>query len=132
MLPVVRSENALCPLRYRRLALGEGEGSALPVPVQAADDRVLSPAEKALDVSGMLRKQQQRRVLDILEVDRREWGQVGTRQDWERYRDRRVGSLRASLGRFPERVPLTVRVVKEHAGSGYRRQDLVYQSRAGV
>ena len=133
VLPVIRSETAICPLRYRRLVFGDGAGATLPKPRRAIDGRVFSAEErKRLDLPAMLVRQQERRALEILKSDKQEWDRVRTRQDWERYRDPRINALAASLGEFPARVPLQVRVLKEHAGEGYRRLDLVYQSRAGV
>jgi dienelactone hydrolase len=133
VLPVIQSETAICPLRYRRLELSNSAGGALPTPQPTIDVRVLSPDErKSLDLPAMLRTQQQRRALEILKADKREWDRVRTRHDWESYRDPRIKALAASLGGFPARVPLQVRILKEQAGEGYRRQDLAYQSRAGV
>ncbi len=133
VLPVIRSESSICPLRYRRLVLGDSVGSSLPRPRTAVDGRVFSSEEgRKMDLPSMLRKQQERRVREILEADGREWEQVRTRQDWERYRDPKIHALAASLGAFRERVPLRLRVLKEYSGQGYRRQDLAYQSHAGV
>ena len=55
-----------------------------------------------------------------------------TREDWERFRDPKIAALKASVGEFPARTPLQTQVTKEFQGEGYRRQDLIYQSRPGM
>ena len=71
------------------------------------------------------------RVLKILNAEKREWDQVNTVADWERFRDVRLQALKLSLGIFPARSPLQTRVVSEFRGDGYRRDNIVYQSRPG-
>ncbi len=127
LLPITQSDTPYCPARYRRLVLAEGRGSREPEPAAAVDLRVLPAADR-----GMLERHARGRVRRILEAERREWDAVHSRQDWERFRDRRVEALKASLGSFPTRGPLDVRVAKEYPGQGYRRQDLAYQSRPGL
>ena len=97
------------------------------------DARVLSAEQrKTMNVSAMLDRHIRGRVRKILEAEKRERDQIQTRADWERFRDPRLKALAASLGGFPSRTPLQTRVTKEYAGPGYRRQDLVYQSRPGL
>lgn len=133
VLPVTESETMLCPARYRRLVLVE-KGSSIPdqqVPL-LVDGRVLSAAQrKQMDLAGMLGRQMRERALRILRSEHQDWDRVITRSDWERFRDSRVKALAAFLGEFPARTPLQVRVTKEFPGDGYRRRDLVYQSRPG-
>ncbi len=136
VMPVVQSETALCPARYRRLSLvdqGPSQLTSPPDPPALADTRVL-PAEqrKSLNLSGMLDRHVRVRTRNILETERRARDEIQTRADWERFRDPRLKALAASLGPFPERTPLQTRVTKEFAGEGYRRQDLAYQSRPGL
>ena len=71
------------------------------------------------------------RVLKLLNAEKREWDQVNTVADWERFRDVRLQALKLSLGIFPARSPLQTRVVSEFRGDGYRRDNIVYQSRPG-
>ncbi len=61
------------------------------------------------------------------------WQEVKTRTDWEKFRDVRLQALRTSLGSFPA-VPtdLKVRVTGQHDGDGYRVENLVFESRAGL
>jgi cephalosporin-C deacetylase-like acetyl esterase len=80
----------------------------------------------------MLERQIRARVRRVLEAEKRDRQNIATRADWERFRDPRLKALAASLGPFPERTALGTRVTKEFAGQGYRRQDLVYQSRPGL
>jgi cephalosporin-C deacetylase-like acetyl esterase len=136
VMPVVRSETPLCPARYRRLALVDMDPSQLPRypdPPMPIDARVLSAEQrKTMNVAGMLDRHLRGRVHNILEMEKRQRDQIQTRADWERFRDPRLQALAASLGAFPPRVPLQTQVTKEYAGQGYRRQDLVYQSRPGL
>jgi cephalosporin-C deacetylase-like acetyl esterase len=80
----------------------------------------------------MLQRYVQRRVEEAVLAERRAWEQVKTREDWERFRDERIGGLRESLGKFPpERPPLDVRVSARHRGEGYLLENFVFQSRPG-
>src|SRR6185295_311651 len=69
----------------------------------------------------------------IDEANRREsdaWSKIRTREEWEAYRDRRIGALRASLGATAD-VPRTlgVKVARKLDGDGFRIENLVYESR---
>ena len=138
VLPVIESDTALCPARYRRLALMDGGGSesnesvseSMPVDFET---RVLSPAEReTANLADMLTQEMRGRVLKVLESEKHDRDQVQTREDWERFRNPRIHALADSLGPFPERTALQARVTKQFEGQGYRRQDLVYQSRPGL
>ena len=139
VLPVVQSETALCPARYRRLRLSDAAPSAVAAlreekPAETPDYAfVLSSDERRqMGLAGMVERTQRQRALAILEADRKEWEQVMSRSDWERFRDSRLGALKQWLGEFPAREPLRTSVTKEFRGQGYRRQDLVYRSRPGL
>jgi cephalosporin-C deacetylase-like acetyl esterase len=140
VLPVIESETALCPARYRRLTLLGG-----PAPPHAGEERepgaasasfetrVLSDGQrKEMDLAHMLEKQIHGRALRNLEAEREERNRLQTQSDWERFRDPRLKALADFIGPFPARTALATRVTKEFAGQGYRRQDLVYQSRPGL
>jgi dienelactone hydrolase len=142
VLPVIESDTPLCPARYRRLTLsnestlpntGNAAAPATAGPMAQVEARVL-PAEqhREMNLAGMLRNSARNRIRKILEADRAEWLQVNSLAGWEHFRDTRLKGLRDFLGRFPERVPLHTSVTKEFFGRGYRRQDLVYQSRPGL
>src|SRR6516165_7511704 len=85
-----------------------------------------------MDLAGMLDGQVRGRVRTFLEQERKSWAEVSTVADWERFRKPRLKALADSLGEFPARSPLQPRVVSEFVGEGYRRQNLVYQSRPGL
>jgi len=127
VLPVVRTDTLVCPARYRRMVLREKPG-----PAQAAGRTEWGPRLLKTSGAGMVDRQQRERIRRILEEERKEWDQVRSREAWERFRNPRIAALRESLGAFPERVPLSTIVSKEYLGAGYRRQDLVYQSRADL
>jgi cephalosporin-C deacetylase-like acetyl esterase len=139
VLPVIESETALCPARYRRLALLDGpalrraEDSREPGAAAPFETRVLSPAQrKQMDLAHMLQRQVRGRVVYNLEAEKGERDRLQTQSDWERFRDPRLKALAEFLGPFPPLAPLETRVSKEFNGQGYRRQDLVYRSRPGL
>lgn len=140
-LPVTQSDTPLCTPRYRRLQLSDAAPSGLPglpprevsAGLAALDGRVLSPEErKKLLIASMLSHQLEDQFERASDTVRREWDQVDTRSDWERFRNVRISALKASLGEFPPRIPLGTRITKEFEGDGYRRQDLIYQSWPGM
>ena len=130
VLPVIESSTALCPARYRRLALLEG--AAPPQPAEAPDAVTSLPAVLAQPRRDMLQRQMQERVRQAAVSEKAAWDRTRNAADWERFREGRIQALAASLGAFPTREPLRMRVTKEFPGQGYRRQDLVYQSRPGL
>ncbi|MBI3694089.1 MAG: acetylxylan esterase [Acidobacteria bacterium] len=129
VLPAIQSPTPLCPARYLRLGLASADPARLGSPprLASAETGVLSAP-----LAGMLGAHLRDRVLRVLEEEKRAWDRVQTREDWERFRDPRLKALAASLGEFPPREPLRTRVTKEYRGDGYRRQDLIYQSRPGL
>jgi cephalosporin-C deacetylase-like acetyl esterase len=141
VLPVIGSSTPLRPVRYRRLALVDSVPSrpAMPAGAQSApgprpfDSRVLSHGRSgAPSPSDMVGRYVRNRVQAIAQTEQQAWERVQSRADWERFREPRLKALAASLGEFPPRSPLETKVTKEFTGEGYRRQDLVYQSRPGL
>ena len=141
VLPITQSVTPLCPIRYRRLKLVETAPSQLHAPdglerngnLTSFPTRVLRPEQrKQMDLAGMLEHEIRSRVLKILEAEKQDWDRVKTLADWEKFRDPRLKALVASVGKFPDRGPLATRVTSEFRGDGYRRHNLVYQSRPGL
>ncbi len=134
VLPVTQSDTPLCPARYRRLMLVEKVRTITdPHTAPLVEGNVLSAEQrKQLALAGMVNAQLRNHAIRILESERKDWDQVNTVADWERFRDPRVKALAASLGEFPARTPLQTRVTKVFPGEGYRRQDILYQSRPGL
>jgi dienelactone hydrolase len=98
--------------------------SAIPGRVWTQDER------KALAVDRMLERHLQVRLARFAEREKRDWQQVRTRADWERFRDVRLGALRDSLAPFPERTPLNAVVTRRaQCGDGFVIENLVYESR---
>ena len=147
-VPAIDSATFYGPMRYRRLVLSD----APPDRIAAVDTGVKPPPDSGLAgelarldadvwppferryraVRNMLTSQQHRRVLQGVSRERREWERVRTKEEWERYREARLKSLRESIGAFPpERAPLDVHVTGVREGSGYRLENLVYQTRPG-
>ncbi len=147
-LPEAGSATFYGPARYRPMMLSDVDPSRVATPkisypdrpgdgpareLAALDSRTWSPLYSRYHaVQSMVQKQQRRRAEQSILAERREWESVNTREDWERFRDPRLRALRESLGPFPsERPPLNVRVASTYNGDGYRRENLVYQSRPG-
>ncbi len=140
VLPVTQTVTPYCPSRYRRLVLAAQEpkqlhGEALKEPNGALaflPASVLSSEQrKQMALSDMLDRNIHNRVLKILQKEKQDWDRVQTLRDWESFRDTRQKALAASIGKLPARQPLQSHVVKEYRGDGYKRQDLVYQTRPG-
>jgi cephalosporin-C deacetylase-like acetyl esterase len=133
LLPVTESDTALCPWRYRRLVLAE-KGQPISKPREPEfNTRVLSEQERRdRKLPSMIEAHIRSRVDRITASVQRQWEQVSTREDWERFRKPKIDALAAMFSRFPARAALKTRVTKEFVGEGYRRQDLVYQSRPGL
>ncbi len=139
--PVTESVTPICSARYRRLRLVDQSPSQLTgIPLAKAGSnlafapsRVFSEQQrKEMQLDAMLDRHIRGRVLKTLEKEKRDWDQVKTVRDWERFRDPRLKALAASLGEFPARTPLQVKVGKEFRGDNYRREDLAYQTRPGL
>ncbi|MFQ6040596.1 MAG: hypothetical protein ACE5PV_07045 [Candidatus Poribacteria bacterium] len=81
----------------------------------------------------MLRNDVQTRCKEVNQGDVKAWAEVNSKDDWENFRAPRIEALRKSLGAFPP-VPknLNVHVTRTIEGDGYRIENLVYESRAGV
>ena len=138
VLPMTQSDTPLCPARYARLLLSADTGAAPaaspPEPATLPfETRVLSPADREqMHLPEMLSREVRGRVRKIAEEEEAAWAGIKTREEWESYKGPRIKALAASMGRFPDRTPLQVRVTQEYAGPGYRRQNLIYSSRPGL
>jgi cephalosporin-C deacetylase-like acetyl esterase len=141
VFPITESSTPFCPARYRRLELVEKDSEQAPIEDNARPSgeltqiptRVFSPRQrKQLDLAAMLNRNVHSQVVGQLEKEAQEWAKVDTLTDWENFRARRLQALRASLGPFPPRIPLRTCVTSEYRGDGYRRQNLVFESRPGV
>ena len=128
VLPVTQTDTPLCPARYRRLALVEKARSI----ADARTAPLVQGHVLSAPLAGMVNAQMRGQAIRILESERKDWDHVNTVADWERFRDPRVSALAASLGEFPARTPLQTQVTKVFSGEGYRRQDILYQSRPGL
>jgi dienelactone hydrolase len=93
------------------------------------------PAEqaKARQLGKMLARSVEARIRAAALRENRAWHEVKTLADWERFRERRLEALRASLGQFPPPPKdLRVRVTGTRTGDGYRIENLVFESRPGL
>ena len=119
-----------------------------PCNLTAADDsaKVLADALRAMDGMVLPREdetaEQQRqivarnvraRIRAANQRDSEAWQKVKGRADWEKFRDARLATLRASLGTIPPKpADLNVHVTKTLEGDGYRIENLGFESRPGL
>src|SRR4029434_824503 len=87
------------------------------------------PTQMAESWSAALRKR--RRAAN--ERDAADWQRLRNREDWESIRDQRVDRLRRSLG-MEAPVPPDLKLVTTGtvAGTGYRIENVVFESRPGL
>ena len=148
-LPVIGNPYFIAPARYRDLRLTDldpagiippepgyrksGEGG-LAVELAGLDTHALSRLQRSYyDLSSMLENSIRERIRSLALEENREWESVHTLVDWERFRDKRIKALKASLGDFPEKgVPLLYQVTGTYQGDGYQVRNIVYQSRPGL
>ncbi|MBS1824206.1 MAG: acetylxylan esterase [Acidobacteria bacterium] len=118
----------LAPIRYQPVELVDGAGSVSQPAVAA-----VPPLQTRVSPDpSMIYRHQRARAIAELEKQAKAWAGVSTREQWEQFRDERIGALRRFLGEFPARTDLRAQVGKEYVGKGYRRLDVVYQSRPGL
>jgi cephalosporin-C deacetylase-like acetyl esterase len=98
----------------------------------AVDSDVFSADERARRAS-MLSDDADARLREANRRDARQWANVRSKADWEKFRDVRLQALRASLGTFPL-PPKTLRVEATATlnGSGFTIENLVFESRPGL
>ncbi len=106
----------------------------LTADLETVPSRVWSDDErKRLGVPQMVEKKLLARIAQAAADERRDWEKVRTLSDWEAFRNRRLGLLKASLGPFPERTPLRAAVTRRaDFGYGFAVENVVYESRPGL
>ncbi|MBM3241504.1 hypothetical protein FJZ31_34920 [Candidatus Poribacteria bacterium] len=81
----------------------------------------------------MLHNDIQARCKAVNQRDTEAWSKVKSKDDWEQFCAPRIKALRQSLGLFPsEPQNLNVSMTRQIEGDGYRIENLVYESRAGI
>ncbi|HEV3029981.1 MAG TPA: acetylxylan esterase, partial [Planctomycetota bacterium] len=107
------------------LALSQDD---LETRIRELDSKVLPAPD-----DGMIGRDASARVADSNRRESEAWARIRGREDWERYRDVRLRTLRDSLG-AAEPVPadLRIRVTRMLQGRGHRVECLVYESRPGL
>jgi len=89
---------------------------------------VLSKDEQA-DARGMIDRDIKRRTEEFNARHREEWYKITTREQWEKYRDERIGRLRESLGTFPKPGKVNIRTTNIIKGDGYHIENVAFESR---
>jgi dienelactone hydrolase len=106
----------------------------LAAQIRDLDGRVFAPdSDQAKQLPRMLADDVRARIRAANVRENKAWGEVKTREEWEKYRDARIAALRDSLGRFPPApTDLKVHVTRTLDGDGYQIQDLAFESRPGI
>jgi dienelactone hydrolase len=123
------------PVRYQAMVLRDEGPTQAKVqtasPLQSEDLTVWPPFyRRARSVRAMVQEHLRRKVEQAVLAERVVWEKVNTRDDWERFRDERIGALKRSIGKFPpEKPPLQTRVTARHDGDGYRLENVIFQVR---
>ena len=145
-IPVIENPYLYTPAKYRRLTLTSIDPAQITGPepayerplnsglageLQELDSYALSRVQrKYYDLREMIDNDISQRIRSLAMEEHREWDRVNTLEDWERFRDRRIEDLGASLGEFPAtRPPLLDQVSGTYRGEGYQVKNIVYQSR---
>jgi dienelactone hydrolase len=99
--------------------------------LRTLDTNVVPAAEREAFAS-QVRDQQQQRLRNANDRSTDEWRQIKTREDWERFRKKKLDALRASLGAWPEPPPsVPVRVASTVNGDGFVIENILFESRPG-
>ena len=100
--------------------------------LRSLDSNVLSSGEREV-LTRMLRNNVQARCKAANQRNKEAWEKVKSKDDWEKFRTPRIEALRKSLGIFPSAPEnLNIHATRRIEGDGYRIENLVYESRAGV
>lgn len=109
-------------------ALAQAQSDDLAARFRELDARVL-PAE----VPRMISRDARARIEAANRRESQAWGEIRTRDDWEKYRDARIVALRESLGAAePTPKDMKVKVTGKLEGRGHRIENLVFESRLGL
>ncbi len=92
---------------------------------------VLSKEERS-DARGMIDRSIKQRTVEFNLGHRDNWYKIKTREQWEKYRDERIGRLRESLGAWPQPGKPNVKVTGVIKGDGYNIENVAYESRPGL
>jgi dienelactone hydrolase len=126
-LPVAFAALLLAPAAAARADDLADELRRLDVRVVPAD------SERAKELPRMLGRDARARIDAANRRETEAWHKVTTREEWERYRDQRIGALSLSIGRFPDPpTDMHLRVTRALDGDGYRVENVVFESRPGV
>ena len=100
--------------------------------LQQLDTHVLNADERE-QYDGMIARDIERRRLLAISRENKAWADVNTREDWEAYRDVRLGALRKSLGApiKPGQIE-SASITRRIQGDGFQIQNLVFESHPGL
>ena len=101
--------------------------------LQELDARVYSAKDKQKLLQEMLGENLRKRRAAANQRETAAWAQVKTKEDWEKFRDSRIESLRHWLGEaVAAPMNLNERVTGTFRGDGYEIENLVFESRPGL
>ena len=88
---------------------------------------------RAKDLPKMMWADATKRLKEANLRESKAFAAVGTKAEWEKYRDVRIKALRESLGAWPDAPKdMRVKVTLEIAGDGFVIRNVVYESRPGL
>src|SRR5262245_34422700 len=134
MQRLVYSGTAIAALALTGLAPSQERKGADDV---AAALRTVSPHVAGPEEQERLRTQLSRSLREQIAAANRassaEWAEIDSREAWERFRSKKIASLRKSLGDLPVRPTKPKSLVTGTIqGAGFQIQNLVYESRPGL
>jgi dienelactone hydrolase len=100
--------------------------------IEKLDANILQDRSRE-QLSQMLEKHVQEGLAAANRRSSQEWRQIANREQWESFKRKRLESLRASLGQFPEITGEPRRLVtRTLSGDGFVVENVVFESRPGL
>ena len=92
----------------------------------------VATAEESPGLAGQVRDNLRARLQQANERSSADWKSIQTRDDWIRFREEKMRSLKASLGNgTPADNELRMEITKEIVGKNFRVQNVLFESRPG-
>jgi len=124
----------LAALFWSGVLQAQDEDATLAEKLRALDPRVIVQGKvRVPPLAPMLMRDAEARLRDANQRERKAWASINTKAAWEVFRDKRLESLRTSLGVFPEAAKeIKSQVVRTRRGDGFEIDNVVIESRPGL